>query len=135
MDGKEPTIRQDFIWGAGLSAIKMITKGEFSTDPDIINTEKLIQLFKDYITKGNTNHSRGNFFWIKQEDNATPEDHWRKLVSLERNCEFKDIKHEEDLLISKLITSITGKKLREKLIRQKTLNLKTIMDLVPTRHL
>ena len=79
--------------------------------------------------KRNTYHSRGDFFWAKQEDNATPEEHWRKLVSLEKNCEFKDIK-QEDLLISKFITSITDKKLREKFIREKTLNLKTTMDLV-----
>ena len=79
--------------------------------------------------KRNTYHSRGDFFWAKQKENETPEEHWRKLVSLEKNCEFKDIK-QEDLLISKFITSITDKKLREKLIREKTLNLKTTMDLV-----
>ena len=127
---KEPKLRQDFIWGAGPSAIKTITKGDFNTDPDTINTEKLIQQFKDYyMPKRITYHSRGDFFRAKQEDNETPEDHWRKLVSLEGNCEFKDIK-QEDLLISKYITSITDKKLREKLIRQKTPNLKTTMDLV-----
>ena len=122
---KEPTIRQDFIWGAGPSAIKRISKGEFNTDPDTINTEKLTQLFKDYyMPKRNTYHNRGDFFWAKQEENETPEDNWRKLVSLEKDCEFKNIK-KEDLLISKFITSITEKKLREKRIREKTLNLKT----------
>ena len=45
---KEPIIRQDFIRGAGPFAIEMITKGEFNTDPDTINTVLLIQLFKDY---------------------------------------------------------------------------------------
>ena len=127
---KESEIRQDFIWGAGPSAIETITKGEFNTDPDTINTEKLIQLFKDYyMPKRNTYHSRGDFFWAKQRENETPAEHWRKLVSLEKNCEIKHIK-QEDLLISKVITSITDKKLREKLIREKTLNMKTTMDLV-----
>ena len=79
--------------------------------------------------KRNTYHNRGDFFWAKQEENETPEDHWRNLVSLEKDCEFKDIK-QDDLLISKFITSITGKKLREKLIREKTLILKTTVDLV-----
>ena len=74
--------------------------------------------------KRNTYHNRGDFFWAKQEENETPEDHWQKLVSLEKDCEFKDIK-QEDLLKSKFIISITEKKLREKLIREKTLNLKT----------
>ena len=62
--------------------------------------------------KWNTDHSRGDFFWAKQEENETPEEHWRKLVSLERNCEFRDMK-QEDLRISKFITNITNKKLRE----------------------
>ena len=126
---KEPEIRQDFIWGAGPSAIEIITKGEFNTDPDTITTDKLIQLFKEYyITKRNTYHSRGDFFWAKQE-NETPEEHWKKLITLEKNCEFKDIK-QENLLKSKFITSITDKKLREKLIRKKTLNLKTTVELI-----
>ena len=47
-DTKEPKIRQDFIWGAGPSAIEIITKGDFNTDPDTINTDKLIQLFREY---------------------------------------------------------------------------------------
>ena len=79
--------------------------------------------------KRNTYHSRGDFFWAKQEDNETPEEHWKKLTTLEKTCEFKDIK-QEDLLISKFITSITDKKLREKLIREKTLNLKTTIELI-----
>ena len=79
--------------------------------------------------KRNTYHSRGDFFWAEQEENETPEDHWRKLVSLDRNCECKDIK-QEDLLISKFISSITHKKLRAKIIRKKTLSPKTTMDLV-----
>ena len=127
---KEPEIRQDRIWGAGPSAIENITKREFNTEPDTIDTERLLQLFKDYyMPKRNIYRSRGDFFWAKQEKNETSEEHWRKLVSLEKKCEFKDIK-QEDLLISKCITSITDKQLREKLIREKTLNLKTTMDLV-----
>ena len=87
---KEPEIRQDFIWGAGPSAIETITKGEFNTDPDTINTERLIQLFKDYyMLKRNTYHSRGDFFWAKQEENETPEEHWRKLISLDKKLRIQ----------------------------------------------
>ena len=127
---KQPEITQDFTWWVEPSAVETITKREFNTDPDTINIEKLIQLFKDYyVPKRNTYHSRGYSFWAKQEENETPEEHFRKVVSLEKNCEFKDVK-QENLLISKFITSITDKKLREKLIREKTLNLKTSIDLV-----
>ena len=59
--------------------------------------------------KRNTYHSRGDFFWAKQEENETPEEHWEKQITLEKTCDFKDIKR-EDLLISKFITSITDKK-------------------------
>ena len=118
-DTKEPEIRQDFIWGAGQSAIEIIAKGEFNTDPDTIKTDKLIQLFREYyMPKRNTYHNRGDF-WAKQEENQTPEEHWKKLMTLEQTCEFKDFK-QEDLLISKFITSITDKKLREILMREKT---------------
>ena len=79
--------------------------------------------------KKNTYHSRGDLFWAKQEENETPEEHWKNLITLEKNCEFKDIK-QEDLLIPKFIASITDKKLREKLIREKTLNLKTTVELI-----
>ena len=77
-DAKEPEItgRQDFIWSAGPSAVEIITKGEFNPDPDTIKTEKLIQLFREqYMPKRNTYHSRGGFFWAKQEENETPEEH------------------------------------------------------------
>ena len=45
-DTKEPEIRQDFNSGAGPSAIEIVTKGEFNTDPDTIKTDKIIQLFR-----------------------------------------------------------------------------------------
>ena len=34
--------------------------------------------------KRNTYHSLGDLFWAKQEENGTPEEHWRKLVSLRK---------------------------------------------------
>ena len=49
----------------------------------------------------NTYHSRGVFFWAKQEDKETPEEHWKKLITLEKNCDFKNIKR-EDLLYQNL---------------------------------
>ena len=43
-DTKEPEIRHDFIWVAGPSAIEIITKAEFNTDPGTIETDKLIAI-------------------------------------------------------------------------------------------
>ena len=78
--------------------------------------------------KRNTYHSRGDLFWAKQEENETPEENWKKLVTLEKNCDFKNIK-QEDILISKFIKSKTNKNLREKLLREKNLDLKTTIEL------
>ena len=75
-----------------------------------------------------TYNSCGDFFWAKQEEHETPEEHWRKLASLERNCEVIGIK-QKDLLLSKFITRSTDEKNREKVIREKTQNLKTNKDL------
>ena len=56
--------------------IEIITKGEFNTDPDTIKTDKLIQLLREYyMSKRITYHSRGDFFWARQEKNETPEEH------------------------------------------------------------
>ena len=79
--------------------------------------------------KQNTFHNHGGFFFGQNNKKNTPEEHWRKVVSLEKNCEFEVMK-QEDLLISKFITSINDKKLRKTLIRKKTLNLKQTMDLL-----
>ena len=57
-DTRKPEIRQDIIWGAGPSAIEIIRKGEYKTDPETIKTDKLIQLFREYnMPKRNTYHS------------------------------------------------------------------------------
>ena len=82
--------RQNFIRTAGPSAIEIITKGEFNTDPDTIKTDKVIQLFREYyMPKKRTYHSCGDFFWAKQEDNETPKEHWKKLITLEKNATSK----------------------------------------------
>ena len=45
--------------------------------------------------KRETFHSRLDFFGQnKQEENEAPEEHWRKLVTLEQNCEFSVIKQD-----------------------------------------
>ena len=49
----------------------------------------------------NSYHIRGDFFWSKEEKIETPEEHWRKLVSLKKN-EFEDIK--QDVISNKDIT-------------------------------
>ena len=63
--------------------------------------------------KRNTYHNRGDFFWTKQTEEETPEEFWRRLIDIEKECNFNTISAEE-LLISKYMTAITVKKLRDK---------------------
>ena len=79
--------------------------------------------------KRNTYHSRGDFFWAKQTEEETPEEFWRRLIEIEKECNFNTISDEE-LLISKYMTAITDKKLRDKIMKEKTLEMKKIIELI-----
>ena len=109
LTGKEPETRRDFIWGADTSAIEIITIGEFNTETKTINTatnitiQRLLHARTKYVPKP------WRFLLGKLEEKEIPEEFWSKLVSLEHNCDFNDIK-QKDLLISKMIISITNKK-------------------------
>ena len=122
---KEQAI-QDFIWGVGPEALFQITRAEYKTDPDSIKIKDLIRLYTEYyLPKRKTNHNRGDFFWAKPSEEETParEDFWRRLIEIEKECNFGSISAEE-LLISKYMTAITDKKLRDKIMKEKTLELK-----------
>ena len=129
MDGKRTGNKTRSYLGSRAISYRKHNKGELNTDPDTKNSERLLQLFKDYyMPKRNTYHSLSDFLG-KTRGKRNPGKALEKDNLPGKNCEFKDIK-QEDLLISKFITSNTNKKLPEKLISEKTLNLKTTMDLV-----
>ena len=88
------------------------------------NCKELIRLFNEYfLPKRNTYHNRGEFFWTKQTEAETPEDFWRRMIEIEKECNFESITAEE-LLISKFMTAITDKKLRDKLMKEKKTEMK-----------
>ena len=114
---KENQIQDDFVWGIGPEALYQMTRAEYKTEPDKIAIKELIRLFNEYfLPKRNTYHNRGEFFWTKQTEAETPEDFWRRLIEIEKECNFESITAEE-LLISKFMTAITDKKLRDKLMK------------------
>ena len=116
---KENQIPDDFVWGVGPEALYQMTRTEYETEPDKIAIKELIRLFNEYfLPKRNTNHNRGEFFWTKQTESETPEGFWRRLMKIEKECNFESITAEE-LLISKFMIAITDKKLRDKLMKEK----------------
>ena len=129
-NGKEQAVQEDFIWGVGPEALYQITRAEYKTEPDSIKVKDLIRVFPEfYMSKRNTYHNRGNFFWAKQTEDETPEEFWRRLIEIEKECNFNAISAEK-LLISKYMTAITDKKLRDKIMKEKTLELKKIIELI-----
>ena len=125
---KETNIQEDFIWGVGPEALYQITRAEYKTEPDSIKIKDLIRLYTEHhLPKRNTYHNRGDFFWAKQSENETPEELWRRLIEIEKVCNFGSISAEE-LLISKYMTAITDKKLRDKLTKEKTLKMKKTIE-------
>ena len=129
-NGKEQAIQEDFIWGVGPEALYQITTAEYKTELDSIKVKDLIRLFTEfYMPKRNTYHNRGDFFWAKQTEDETPEEFWRRLIEIEKECNFNAISAEE-LLISKYMTAVTDKKVRDKTMKEKTLELKKIIELI-----
>ena len=114
----------------GPDAIYQITRAECKTEPDSEKVKYLIRLFTEfYMPKRNTYHNRGDFFWAKQTEEETPEEFWRRPIEIEKECNFNTISAEE-LLISKYMTAITDTKLRFKIMKEKTLEKKKVIELI-----
>ena len=90
----------------------------------------LIRLFTEYyLPKRNTYHNRGELFWAKQTEEEAPEKFWRRLFEIEKKCHFSTISAGE-LLRSTYETAFTDKKLRDKLMKEKTLELNGTIKLI-----
>ena len=128
--GEEQAKQEDFVWGVGPEALFQITLEEYKTVPDSIKIKDLTRSYTEYyLPKRNTYQNRGDFFWAKQPEEETPEDYWRRLIENEKECNFNTISAEE-LLISKYMTAKTDKKLRDNIMKENTLELKKIIELI-----
>ena len=73
------------------------------------------------------------FFWAKQTDTDTPETHWERRIDFEKDCDIPDFSTE--LLMSKFITSITDRKLRDKPLKEKNVDVPKNSRSDPTKHI
>ena len=127
---KENQIQDAFVWGIDPDALYQMTRAEYKTEPDKIAIKDLIRLFNVYFRqKRNTYNNRGETFWTKQTEAETPEDFWRILREIEKDCNFENITA-EDLLISKFMTAITDKKLRDKLMKEKKPEMNKTIEMI-----
>ena len=118
-------IKADLSWSLGPKAKFEIMRGQWGREFKDLTLAEIITLFKKiFIPARNTFHSRGQFFNAKQEYNETMDEYWKKLVEIERKCEFNTITPEE-IITYKFATSIRDKKAIEKFIKG-PLNLETV---------
>ena len=61
-------------------------------------------------------HSRAQFFNMKQDDNETLDEYWKRLVISERKCDFGNIMAEE-IITYKFAATIKDKRARDKFIK------------------
>ena len=92
----------------GWNAFTEMTKTVREREPSSLWLYKLYTLFRLHFTpERNVQHSRANFFDLKREDGEYAADVWKRILEVEKNCEFETITAAE-LLWSKFL-SVIGK--------------------------
>ena len=105
-DQLETEIKDIFIWAIGQNAITEMTKTIREREPSSLPLYKLYTLFRLQVTpERNVQHSRADFFDLKREDSETAADVWKRILEIEKNCEFETITTAE-LLASKFLSVI-----------------------------
>ena len=89
-------IKGDVIWVLRPKAKHEIMRDQWGRELKDINLQELLKLFKKtFMPARNVFYSRAQFFNVKQEDGETPYDYWKRLVDIERKCEFNRITPEK----------------------------------------
>ena len=91
-DQLETEMKDISIWAIGQNAITEMTKTIRETEPSSLPLYKLYTLLRLHITpERNVQHSRADFFDLKREDGETAADVWKRIIEVEKNCEFETI--------------------------------------------
>ena len=104
-DGTEPFdqhtayhIKGYVIWALGPKAKHEIMRGQWGHELKDVNLPELLTLFKKtFLPVRIVFHSRAQFFNMRQEDNETLDEYWKRLVDIERKV-ILAISHRKNLL-------------------------------------
>ena len=122
-------IKEDVIWALGPKAKHEIMRGHGGRELKDVDLPELLKLFKNtFIPARNVFHSRDQFFNIKQEYNETLDEYWKRLVDIERKCEFNRITQEE-IFTYKFAFTINDKKARDK-FKKGPLKLQMVLETI-----
>ena len=91
-DQLETDIKDIFFWAIGQNAITEMTKTFREREPSSLPLYKLYTLFRLHFTpERNIHNSRADFFDLEREDGETAADVWKRILDVEKNCEFETI--------------------------------------------
>ena len=103
--------------GSGTDVTEM-TKTVREREPTTLPLSKLYGLFRLHFTpERNVHHSRADFFELRRNSGETAADVWKRILEVERNCEFETVTAAE-LLASKFL-SVIGNNEADKEIKKK----------------
>ena len=129
----ETEIKDIFFWAIGQNALTEMTKTVREREPSSLPLHKLYTLFRlHYTPERNVQHSRSDFFELRRENGETAADVWKRILEIEKNCEFENITAAE-LLASKffsLIGKSTGDYELKKKIRKGDMTVEAITDAI-----
>ena len=118
-----------FLWAIGQNALTEMTKTVREREPSSLPLYKLYTLFRLHFTpERNVQHSRADFF--KREEGECAADVWKRILEVEKNCEFETITAAE-LLASKFLSVIgksTGDYDLKKKIRNSDMSVEAITE-------
>ena len=110
-------IKSDVIWALGPKAKHENMRGQWGRALKDVNLPKLLTLFKKtFLPVRNVFHSRAQFFNMKQDDNETMDEYWKRLVDIEGKFDFNNITAEE-IIRYKFTATIKDKRASEKYIK------------------
>ena len=76
----------------------------------------------------NVFHSRAQILNVKQEDEETLDEYWKRFMDIERKCEFNRTTPEE-IITYKFAATVNNKKARGKFIKR-PLELRTVFETI-----
>ena len=137
-DQLELEIKDMFLWVIGQRALSEMTKTVREREPSTLLLHRLLvcivySLFRLHFTpERNVQHSRADFFDLKKESNETAADVWKRILEVEKNCEFETITA-ADFLASKFLSLIgksTGDYEIKKKIRKSDMSVEAITEAI-----
>ena len=129
----ETEIKDIFLWAIGQNALTEMTKTVKERKPSFLPLHKLNTLFRlHYTPEQNVEHNRSDFFDLKRDNRESAADVWKRILEIEKNCEFENTTAAE-LLASKFL-SLMGKSTRDyelkNKIRKSDMSVEAITDAI-----